>query len=309
MVTLLGLIGNIISFIIFSCRRFENTIFSTYFRFVIIADSMSLLTSINKSLEYFTIYLVKESDFCCKFLWYSNYVLFQLSSWTMVFISIDRYLSIAMPNKFPFRKSKNIQMFICLAISIFHMIFYSPILWSFHLLKTISYDNETNLTSKHSECDFDRSVRLDLMDIFDGSVVPFSLMILFTSLMLRTLFNTRKKTRTNHRTNTLSCSNTKSKTSSSKQKDVRFAMISVILNIIFFALTFPFYLFDLLTNFVEIESQFADFIFSILFFFIYINYGLLFYINIFVNKMFSDEFSVVFLGKKVTQSSRTSTFS
>jgi hypothetical protein len=305
-VTLIGLIGNILAFLTFSRPRFDNTIFSTYFRFVIVSDSMSLLTSIYKTLEYFSINLVNQTNFACKFLWYSNFVLFQLSSWTMAVISVDRYLSIAFQSKFSFRKNKTCQLSICLFIFVFHMLFYSPILWTFNLVENNNYDNQTNTTTNIIyDCDFDKSVRLDLMDVFDGSVLPFSLMILFTILMLRTVFTTRKKTRSNHN-KTITSSKTKNNkkqtktpASTAKQKDIRFAMISVTLNIMFFVLTFPFYLFDLLTNFMQLDSYVSDFISSILFFFIYLNYGLLFYINILVNKMFRDEFYLLVTRKNM----------
>ena len=43
-----GLFGNFFAFIIFSRKKFKNTIFSTYFRFVVATDSLKLLQLIFK---------------------------------------------------------------------------------------------------------------------------------------------------------------------------------------------------------------------------------------------------------------------
>ena len=209
----------------------------------------------------------------------------------MVFISIDRYLSIAMPSKFLFRKSKYFQMLICIAILVFHMVLFTPIIEAFNLTRTINYGNKTNLTNS-TVCEFEKSsYPLDLINVFDGSVAPFTLMILFTSLMLRTLFNTRKKTN-------------KQGSCSSKQRDVRFAMISVILIIIFFVLTFPLYLLNFFLYYLHLkpEQNVSNLISSAAILFIYINYGLLFYSNIIVNKMFREEFYLMIFSVRPSSS-------
>jgi hypothetical protein len=315
--TLFGLIGNITAFIIFSRRRFQNTIFSTYFRFFIISDSLALLISINRTLEFiFSIYFIDLSNFTCKLFWYSNYILFKLSGWTMVVISIDRFLSITIPSKFLFRKNKYIQFSTCLFILCFHMIFYCPMLWSFNIIEIFSFDeiNTTNITTTaynntNFVCDFNYSFPLDIMDIFVGSVIPFSLMILFTILTLKTIFNVRKKTRSNLQnrisdsdnsiTTNRSMQNQNGFTSSSKQKDVRFALISVIMNVIFFSLTFPFYFYKFLLYEISLkfDTNISNFILRITALFIYLNFSLVFYINICVNRMFKEEFYVMILRK------------
>ena len=42
-IVVVGTIGNILAYIIFSRKRFENTIFATYFRFLLIIDTIGLV--------------------------------------------------------------------------------------------------------------------------------------------------------------------------------------------------------------------------------------------------------------------------
>ena len=104
-ITLIGLITNTITLAIFSRKRFQNTIFSTYFRFFIAFQSLNLILPINKILEFnFNIYFSRISNFTCKLRNFYGYFNLTCSAWLLVAISLDRYLCIAYPSRFLFRK-------------------------------------------------------------------------------------------------------------------------------------------------------------------------------------------------------------
>ena len=100
-ITLIGLITNTTSFVIFSRKKFQNTIFSTYFRFFITFQNLNLILPINKILEFnFNIYFSRISNFTCKLRIAFLYVNFAIAAWFLVIISIDRFLAISLPAKF-----------------------------------------------------------------------------------------------------------------------------------------------------------------------------------------------------------------
>ena len=67
MITLIGLIANSISFVVFSRKRFENTIFSTYFRFLLLFQTLNLIVPVDKMLEWnLDLSFSRISNFTCK---------------------------------------------------------------------------------------------------------------------------------------------------------------------------------------------------------------------------------------------------
>ncbi len=76
LVSLIGLVGNIVAFQVFSRKKFANTVFATYFRFLTITDTISLLLPLNKFLELNMNIRVQEiSMISCKLKTYLTYVI------------------------------------------------------------------------------------------------------------------------------------------------------------------------------------------------------------------------------------------
>jgi hypothetical protein len=129
-ISFIGFITNIISFVIFSRKRFENTIFSTYFRFYLVFEIINPIFPINKMFELnFEIYFGLISDFCCKLRrFFSNYNTSN-TPWFLVIISLDRFLSIAYPTRFLLRKKPIFQILISFFIIGINFGLYTPF-WS-----------------------------------------------------------------------------------------------------------------------------------------------------------------------------------
>jgi hypothetical protein len=51
-ICLLGVVGNILAFLVFSRKKFENSSFSVYFRFLAVSDTVAVLYSLNNFLKY-----------------------------------------------------------------------------------------------------------------------------------------------------------------------------------------------------------------------------------------------------------------
>jgi hypothetical protein len=292
LIIILGIVFNTLAFIVFSRKRFKRTVFATYFRFLIITDTLSLLMPLNKILEInYNIYIEKISNTLCKLRMYVPYVISPISAWILVIISLDRWMSIVISNKFLIRKKSGFQILICILIIGFNLIFYTPSL-SFGLEEIKFIDNLTNESSKMYSCSSNLTL-LSWMDAFQGCFLPFSLMISFSCLTIIFIFNTRKKT-------IISTTNNNNKQSSIKKRDIRFAIVSVSVNVIFLILNSPFTLVNLLDD-STMDQTIYDFLLSIRLFLYYFNFCLVFFINLGVNSTFRDEF-LNMISKKDTSS-------
>ena len=185
-VSLFGLITNSISFVIFSRKRFQNTIFSTYFRLYLLFQTLNLiLLPINKMLELNNnVYFSKISNFTCKLrFFYPNFNLAN-AAWLLIIISIDRYLSISHPTKFLFKKKYSFHSFVCSSIILFHIFYYVPN-WFYYLkedYKIMNNQTMINLTSIKSYKCVSAGVWVEIMGLLQQIMIPFILMGLFTVL-------------------------------------------------------------------------------------------------------------------------------
>jgi hypothetical protein len=238
-------------------------------------------------------YFTLISDFTCKLRKFFANSNFAITAWFFVIISLDRYISIAYPRRFLFKKKLSFQIITCCFIIGFNYCLFIPF-WLFYLTENRS--NKTNETLVVRKCN-KPGMWIEYINIFQQFSIPFCLMLLFTSLTIRTVFNSRKSSTNN--------------SNGIKSKDMRFAVLAIIFNIIFLMLNLPYYLlflfndflnlFHNLTNLFEIFNAFS-------YFFYYSNSILTFFINYSLNSMFKKEFQqVVVLGRKRSLNSKSKT--
>ena len=266
------LVFNCLAFIIFTRKRFRNTVFWIYFRFLVIFDSFSLFFPINSFLELaFDLRIKNFSNFLCKFQMYWVYSVYPMSGWTLALVSIDRFLSISLPNRFLFRKKVSVQIIACILIMTFNFIYFGPV--TFYYLKEFTrFNNETNQTDVYKRC-INPGFPIDLMDLINSTLLPFLTMILFTMMTLICLFRMRKQIL---QTNTI------------RSRDKRFAIITITIDCVFLALNIPYGLYQILIRYFE-ENEFTDLILYIFVMLVCFSSGTTFFTNILVNKMFRDE--------------------
>jgi hypothetical protein len=313
-ITFIGVIGNLLSFKIFSRKKFENTVFSTYFRFLTLADTLTLVLPLNKFLELnLNIYIQNMSEYLCKYRMYMTYVIPPISGWTLALISLDRLISIVKPTQFLFRKNQLFQHILCASIMAFNVFYYLPILFAskFKIDDQQSDDDDNDkLTNKTVFfCEFNSINYLYWMDLFNSVLLPFTFMLTFTILTVRALFKSRNKTnKTNQNQDKRICSKKKKKTKNNTNKnDMKFAITTVTLNLIFLILNIPFCLYVVIYEYVKvkIDHDMDNLIFSITLLIYYINFSSVFFINVIVNSLFKVEFYSLF-GLKLKKKRSTS---
>jgi hypothetical protein len=127
LVLLFGLIGNILGLIILLNKDLTNIGPRDTYRYLLISDSIYLLQIIVSNLEYsYDLNLSTLSNLSCKIWNYFNYSLAPISSWLIVYISLDRCISIQKPKwRFTLRNRKNqFILFLIVFVICFYFIIY-----------------------------------------------------------------------------------------------------------------------------------------------------------------------------------------
>ena len=278
-VTLICVIANSLSFLIFSHKRFHNTIFSTYFRFYLLFEILNQILPINKMFELnLEMYFSLISNFSCKLRKYFAYSDHSITAWFMMIISFDRYLSIGYPTKFLIRKNKMFQIIASCFIIGYNCCFYIPFL--FFYIKE-SKTNRTNQTIITYKC-ISPGLWVEFLNLIHELSIPFSFMFLFTLLTIRIVFKSRRSSLNN----------------SSKSKDLKFAISSITMNVLFLLFNSPYFIFIIMNDYFDLfANQIILFklLNSIINFFFYINSTMTFFVNYFFNSMFKKEFNDLFI--------------
>ncbi len=77
-----------------------------------------------------------SSKALCKLWWYLNYSLDTQSSMLLVYISIDRYVSIKIPALRFFMRKRNNQLIYFIFIFMFNLLFYLPVVFNYSVIET-----------------------------------------------------------------------------------------------------------------------------------------------------------------------------
>ena len=284
-VALIGLMFNAFAFVIFSSRkRFQHTFFWIYFRFLIIFDCLSQFLPVNRFLELaLDISIENISNFLCKFRYYYIYSVYPVSGWTLAIVSIDRFLSISFPNRFNIRKKCSFQICVCVFIMLFNFIYFSPVLFYYYLDEFNDFNNETNQTFINVRCE-NHGIPLNIMDLIGSTLIPFSIMILFTLFTLISLYKTRKKSLTSHQQK------------KSRSKDNRFAFVTITISFVFLIVNIPYGIFANVES-LFVATDLTNLIYSFCLLLIYVNSSLTFFINIVVNSLFRKELKEILIKK------------
>jgi hypothetical protein len=87
-VYVLGTSGNILAFCVFSRKKFQNTVFSVYFRILTVTDSFTIFFAINEFLKYqLNVKLEYYAFILCKSILYLVFIFGPMSAHLLVVIS------------------------------------------------------------------------------------------------------------------------------------------------------------------------------------------------------------------------------
>ncbi len=192
LIVLLGTVGNVLSLAVFSRKRFKNISVNFMFRIMCITDTLCLLQALQTVLFYAGIYNIRtQSELTCKLFPYLAYSLLPIKGWILVFIDFERYMSVKNPAKKLILQNSRIQVISIVYICVFNFLWYIPFMTNLNLFET---------RNKKLVCNQLKNVKkkvADTMDILNSSLVPFSLMIMFTVLIVMEVYRSKNRIGTN----------------------------------------------------------------------------------------------------------------
>jgi hypothetical protein len=272
---LAGLAGNAVSFVVFSRKAFGKHSIGVYCRALCASNSFILFQlvleitnlSLNQQLE-------NNSTIVCKLMNFFNVGLSPISAWILAAFGIDKMIHVLNTNRFAFMKKQKFQcsvIFFCVFGNVLFYL-YVPILFE---LKETTVGNVTS-----SVCQLQNILQYKALVwtyLVEANILPFILMMAATIVTIKCLVSSRK--------NLERVTNRELK--SRREKDAKFALNSVVLNILFVILQVPL----VLTYIVPIDDSTTFLVVNTICFFLFcLNYSISFGIYFLSNSIFRNEF-------------------
>jgi hypothetical protein len=227
----IGILGNIISFIVFSRKTFRNNSISTYCRALAVLDCFTIIQLIRDVYSYFNITAFFDlSDATCKIFYYFSMQYTGIPGWILVAFSVDKTFNMKVSSP-RILKSKLFQWSVVAAIVIFNLLFFIELLISlevepFIFIPSIQFCNFPFLSYLN--------VFIYVL-IAQSCAIPFGIMIVSSIITIRLLWKSRGSIeRIGH------------VEKKRRSRDIKFAISSVTFNVLFIVFKTPFLIYYLL---------------------------------------------------------------
>lgn len=294
-VNLLGIIGNLISFVVFCRPVFTKNSISVYCCALAIFDSFlainQLYIDIYLSLDYFP---PEHSDIVCKIYYYITTAFSGIPAWILVAFSIDKILSMRKSRRLELIKKRSFQFGIIAVFAISNILIFSEVL---ALIGLVPVD-ESNFTE--FTCDLTEMPYVGIIGglyLLEASIVPFLIMFGTSITIVRLITRSGRKS-IGYGKNALA--------QRRKTRDFKFAVTSLTFNCLFITLRLPLVLFYILTS---VEIYVTDSYLQIASLLFFINSSISFLVHFASNSIFRKELVILFkirLPFKVTRMPSTS---
>ncbi len=217
------------------------------------------------------------SSLACKIYKYMVYALDAISPWCLVYISVEKFISIAYPAKRMIMKNIRNQIFFFILLCCFNFFY--------HINTSLSFDIFL-ISDNSSLCTFinyQSQLIVTYMDLVNFILAPFFFIMLFSGLLIGSIFKARSRIRLN---NSL-------RESKRLKQDIKFAISLLSMNLLFILLVLP----SEINLFVTFDLD-RYLIFASL---CNLTYAINFYLNLLTNSLFRREFYSLFAKKGSNQ--------
>ena len=253
-IILSGVVGNILTVIVFSRATFRKNSISVYSRALAIFDSFSLYqTIVVFYLLLYNDYILTDSDAVCKIIFYILYAFGSIPGWILIALSIDKLLSLKKANTV--MKRPLLHFMIVFAIVIANLLIYIGI--PIYLTRVPIPMGD----SIYWLCDpivLPFANTLGIIYIIEGSVLPFCILFVTALITIKLLRDSRRHVEA-----------IGSVSEKRKNNERKFAVTSIAFSISFIVLKMPFVIgvaigySNVSSNFIQIGSLFYFLNFSI----------------------------------------------
>jgi len=282
----LGFFGNTMGILVLMRKKMQKIGPVYIYRFMFISDSIFMLQMINPFLLY--IYgrnLMTLSEISCKLISYLAFGLFSLTPMLLIYISIEKLISIKYPTKKFLMRKKKWQFRFTLFMIIAGLITFLP---SFFFSGIITTTSSNNLTS--TLCTFKSAFGQQVVSITNLVIrvfIAYGVMTLCSVLLLISIFQMRKRIVQNF------LSNLNLRQNQKYRKDIKLAITSILLNFTYLMLNVPYSVYISIPNYYVNQLATA----SVAFLFYY-GFCLNFYLLLISNKLTRKEFINMITFKK-----------
>lgn len=217
----IGMIGNILSFLVFQRATFRNNSISMYCQALAITECHILWQfAVDFGLVFFNTYLPELHDLPCKLAFYVTFGVSTIPGWILVLFSVDKMLAMR-KSQYPILKKKWFQLSLIAAIVLINLLLYLEIPI---LLTRTKY-------SRGFYCDL-ITVRIFniilIVYLIQSGLVPFLIMIVTSLVMIVSIFRSRQRLERAGKIDR-----------DRRSRDVKFAVSSIAFNLIFFLFKCP----------------------------------------------------------------------
>lgn len=291
----IGSIGNLFTVYVYSRKCFRKTSIAFFYTCLGVIDTSILLIGLPKYfLHHLRVFsILTYSTFTCKFFTTIIYILQQMSSWTLVLASFNRYFSININPFFKFTKSRSFQIGSFAVTSVIIVLINLPnaIYLQITYLKQGNHSmfNVTNI----SLCElgensiFFNNRTSDFLDLFMFAIIPFILMSISTYLLSKIVYQSRRRF------------SSKAKPAALK-RETQFSITIICINIMFLIFNLPICILLIIRNFQN-EAAFNyeeifefELAFAIANIWSYMNFSSSFFIHLIFNRLFRYRFMRIF---------------
>ena len=201
------------------------------------------------------------SSIGCKIFYYLAYGMDALSPWCLVYISFERFIVIKYHAKRFVYKKKKIQIIFLILLVVFNILYHINIFFSFDI---VNIDNST-ICYFNSDINQIIIVNMDLANYF---LLPFFLILLFSILLIISIFKSR---------GTINLNNT-ARQIRQRRKDIKLSISLLFMNLLFALFNLPGEIYLFLPFYIDT--------YTLVVYIYYISYAVNFYILFATNSLF-----------------------
>jgi hypothetical protein len=228
------LVGTILGMMIFSRKKLNKFPMRRVYTFLFVMDAFYLIKMvIQKTFAHTSIGSLKYlSNFACKLILYTNFMMCPVSSWLLVAISIERCLTIVFGNRIQILKNKKFEISLIALVIIYNCLLYTPFLAYQELQQSLTNSTDSNETQIEYNCEFTSIEYIQtfyLMDMINSTLAPYGIMLVSSIILI--VFVVKSRIRVRHLENR--------KEKKSLMKEIRFGMTVLLMNFFFAILNLP----------------------------------------------------------------------
>ena len=278
-----GIVGNIISFIVFSRKTFQKNSISIYCRTLAIFDMYIVLSIITDFYNIlYNYYIANYSDAVCVAMSYAYHAVGPIPGWILVAFSIDKAISLKKVTSV--MKKPNLHYMIVIGIVLFNLLLYIEVPIFLRLFPLQIY-GMTFYVCDPSTLSFGNV--LNIVYIIEGSALPFLIMVISSLVTIKTLRDSR------HHVEIVGSVDEKR-----KSRDRKFAITSITFNVLFIVLKMP------LLVCVAIGYNFVStYVYYIALALYFLNYSISFIVHFSTNSLFRRELFILLRIRKPVEGS------